>query len=253
MSISHKLRHVIAALALFVVTPPIPASANVIGITSVAQLGSTPDFFDWSQLGPAFTILLGPQMVVSSNTGLTATLPEAGGRGPAVPFYERLDQNNGWAGNFAPGTALLSAPGNNIISVTFGAPVQGAGVQIQPDFYGAFFAGVQAFNASNQFLGGFPAGGPGSEGGTVESGNSTANGDGSAIFIGLLSLAPSADISRIEFQFIAGGVGFIGGSIGPLAFSPASVPGPIAGAGLPGLILASGGLLGWWRRRQKSA
>jgi hypothetical protein len=62
------------------------------------------------------------------------------------------------------------------------------------------------------------------------------------------------DIAQLEFDleiFNSNGLRTEGGQA-DVVLTGTAVPGPVVGAGLPGLIFAGAGLLGWWRRKPKA-
>jgi hypothetical protein len=77
-------------------------------------------------------------------------------------------------------------------------------------------------------------------------------------FVGFLGLDPNGVSEAVNYDQHNGGNSCSmnctsGGTLAliNLGEPPPPVPGPIAGAGIPGLLFGSGGLLAWWRRRRR--
>ena len=198
------------------------ASANpIVGVTSQSALGAN-DSVNWSQLGTSYTTLTGPSVWLSNNGNSGSVgLAYAG-----VPFGI-LQQGNGWNGNFTPGESLVFNRDNGeSIFVHTASAVSGIGAQIQADQFGPFLATITAFDSHGQVLGAFS-----------ENGNSTALGDGSAIFIGLSD--SSMDIWSVEFS-VSSYSGYDNLAIGSLSLCSAPEPGSLLllGSGLGGMLAA---------------
>lgn len=155
-------------------------------ITSRAALGAD-DFIDWGQLGSESYIPTLPAFL-KSDDGLMAALDNLNRPNSGVT---RLDQGGLWRGNFADGDALAVArPNGGPLVIDFLEGVFGAGAQIQSNVFGSFTATIEAYDAQGKLL----------ESETLE-GVSNANGQDSAIFIGIL--LATADIDRIVFNVTA--------------------------------------------------
>ncbi len=176
----------IISLALFGILYPVSqSSAAPVVVTSRAALAGN-DFIDWGLFGPTSTTVTDPSNINSNNGVITATVSM-----PSGNDFLRVDQGSGWGGNFAAGDRLLwTNIDNGPMVISFDKPVSAAGAQIQADFYGAFTATINVYDASNNLIGTFNF-----------NGNSNGNADNSAIFLGAADTSPT--IKRIEYSVVS--------------------------------------------------
>jgi len=192
-------------------------SANALTlVTNRANINAN-DSIDWGQFGAPFTGVVDGSMGTSTVYNMPFMITDGNG-------FERRDQGNGWAGDFANGDKLMWTQNGRGFELIFGYTLKAVGAQIQRDQFGAFTATIEAFDGLGDSLGSF----------TINS-NSTANGDNSAAFLGVESNAH--DIARIVYTVDAGQTGndFALNEVSMNACVPE--PGTIAALGLGAIAL----------------
>ena len=167
MTFKEKL-HASLLAALFISA----TSAQAGILTLLTAPGSDTAIPNFAALGSAGSTISSPAV----GSGFTISNP--GGS------FQLLQQGASWSGDFAPGDALLWNGGNGPDTITFSSDLQSVGFKLQNDYFGIFTGFLDVYDRGNTWLGQ-----------VSEVGNSTSNGDNSAMFIGVSSDA--ANIYRI--------------------------------------------------------